>query len=112
VNTLAAEALDDLLSELAQLDAVASEFRVLFQDTEDVALGGIGVHAEQEVRRGQVEQTQSMRLDHLGKTEDAAQFVSRRRNLDRQELIASLGRGNQVADRANTTDACHQRWHF
>src|SRR5579871_2244943 len=52
VNALSAEALDDLLTELAQLDSIEGEFGILLGYAENIALGRIRVHAQQQIRRG------------------------------------------------------------
>ena len=58
MNTLSAQLLDDFLSKLAQTDAVKRQGRVLLCDAEDIALGRIGIHAEEQVRRGKMEEAQ------------------------------------------------------
>src|SRR6185437_8930137 len=95
VNPFPAKALDNLLAKLAQADAVLRELRVLLQYAEDIALSRVGVHAQQNVGRGQVEQGEGMRLHNLRKPEDASQFVGSRWNFHRQQRIASLGRSDQ-----------------
>ena len=112
MDALAAEPLDDALAELAQADAVAGELGVLLRNAEDVAGGRIGVHAEQQVGRREMEQAQSVRLDDLRQFENAAQLVGGRRNSYRQQRVAGLGGGDQVADRADAADARHQRRHL
>ena len=68
-------------------------------------LAGSAVHAQQQVGRAQVEEAQRVRLD------DLARFISRRSFsaaggiVDGQDLVAGLGRGQQVADRADAADA-------
>ncbi len=109
VDPLAAEPLDDLLAEAAEPDAVAGQLRVGLGDAEDVALGGIGVEAEQQVGRGQVEEAEGVGLDDLGQVHQPAQVGPGRRRLDREDLVARLGRGDQVADRADPADPGHDR---
>ena len=112
MDALATQALDDLLAKLAQADAVARQLGILLRHSKDVAVRGIGVHAEQQVRRGKMEEAQRVRLHDLRQSEDAAQFVGRRRNSDRQQRVAGLGGRDQMADRADAADARHQRRHL
>ncbi|HUE15899.1 MAG TPA: hypothetical protein VMR25_17140 [Planctomycetaceae bacterium] len=112
MDALAAEPLDNLLTELTQADAVEREFWIFLRHAEDIALGGISVHAEKQVGRRKMKQAQGMRLGHLSESEDAAQFVGGGRNSDRQQLIAGLGRSDEVADGTDAADARHQRGHL
>ena len=112
VDALAGQPLDDLLAELPQPDAVARELRVGRDHAEDVARGRVGVHAEQQVGRGQVEEAQRVRLHDLREVEDAAQVGRRLRDAHGQDGVARLGRGDQVAHRADAADARHQRRHL
>ena len=112
MDALAPEALDDALAELPQANAVQRELGILLRDSKNVAGGGIGVHAEQQVRRRKMKQAESVRLRDLGQSEDAAQFVGRGRNPYRQQRVAGLGGRDQVADRADAADARHQRGHL
>src|SRR3974377_356104 len=59
-----------------------------------------------------MEQAESVGLRHLREPEDAAQFVGRRGNPDRKKRVASLGRRDQMAHRADTADTRHQRGHL
>src|SRR6516162_6707047 len=53
-----------------------------------------------------------MRLHDLRQPENSSQFVSSGRNAYSQQRIACLRGCNEVTDRADTTDACHERWHL
>jgi hypothetical protein len=53
-----------------------------------------------------------VRLCDLRQSEDAAQLVRRGRNPYRQQLVASLRRSNEMADRTDAADARHQRRHL
>ena len=64
-GSLAAERFDDLLAELPQADAVARQLRVGLHQAEDVALRRVGVHAEQQVGRAEVEEAERVRLHDL-----------------------------------------------
>ena len=98
MNPLAAQQFDDLLPELAQANAVARQLRMCVQHAKDVALGRIGIHAEQKIRRRQMEEAQRMRLHDLRQVHDAAQLLGRLGNAYRQDRVAGLGRSDQVAD--------------
>ena len=65
MNPLASQSLDNLLTELAQPDAVEREGRMLLCDAKDVALSRVGVHTQQQVGRREIEQAQSVRLRDL-----------------------------------------------
>ena len=51
--------LDDLLAELAQADAAPRDLGVGGDQAQDVALRGVGVEAEQQVGRGEVEEARA-----------------------------------------------------
>ena len=112
VDLLAAEHLDDLLAELAQPDAGAGQVRVRLDDADDVALRDRRVPADQEVGGAEVEEAQGVALGELAHVHQAAQLVGRRRNLDGEDLVARLGRGEQVADRADAAGAGGDRRHL
>src|SRR5690348_12267249 len=59
-----------------------------------------------------MKQAQGVGLNDLGKAKDAAQFLSSRWNLYREQCVASLSGSNEMADRADAADACHQCGHF
>ena len=79
---------------------------------EDVARGGVGIHAEEQVGRRQIEEAEGVRLHDLRQVEDAAQARGVGRNAHGQDGVAGLGGGDQVADRADAADARHQRRHL
>src|ERR1035438_4120281 len=112
MNSFSAETLDDLLAKLAQANAVAGNLGIFFGDAEDVVLDRIRVHAEDQIRRGQVEEAEGVRLQNLGESEDAAQFIGGGRNPNGEQLVASLGGGDEMADRTNAADPGHERWHL
>ena len=72
VDAFAAQQFDDLLAELAQGDTVFGQVRVLLRHAEDVAHGGVGVHAHQKIRRGEVEEAERVGLDDLRQIHNAA----------------------------------------
>ena len=106
------QSFDHLLAELAQPDAVAGKLGISGGNTEKIAGFRRMVHAEQQVRGGKVEKAERMRLDELAEVEDAAQLCSGFRDGDRQQLVAGLGRGERMADRADAAGAGRQRGHF
>lgn len=112
VDALAAQRLDHLLAEAAQPDPVTGQLRVRTQHAEQVASTGLGVEAEQQIRRGQVEEAEDVGLGDLGQVHDAAQVDGGRGRLGGQDLVAGLGRGDQVADRADAADPGHDRRQF
>ena len=59
-----------------------------------------------------MEQAQCVGLDDLGKAKDTAEFVRGGRDSHREQCVAGLGRSYQVAHRADTADARHERGHF
>ena len=105
VHPLLRQTFDDLQPELAQVDAEAGEFRMLLDHPDHVALRGIGIHAEQDVGRGQIEEAQRVRLNELCVMQQRTQHPRGRRDVDRRDGVAGLGRGQLVADRADSADA-------
>ncbi len=112
MNPLAAQPLNDLLAKLPQADSVARQLRLSLQHAKQVGLGGIRVHAQKQVGRGQIKEAQSMRLHHLRQTKDTAQLVGGRGNTHRQQRIASFGGRDQMAYRADAANTRHQRRHL
>ncbi len=74
--------------ELAQLDAGARQLGIGLDHTDDVAGGGIGVHAQQQVGRGEIEEAEGMRLHELRAVHDLAQQLARSCGM-RTAMIAS-----------------------
>ena len=112
VNTLPCEPLDHLLAELAQRYPVPKRVRLLLEKPGHVALGRIGIHAKQEVRRRQVEERERMRLHELGHVEQFAQLGRGGRDPHGHDRVAGLGRGEEVADRADAADSRRDRRHL
>ena len=69
MHSLFGEAFDDLQTELAQLDAGARQLGIGLDHADDVADGRIGVHAEQQIGRGEIEEAERMRLHDLARSE-------------------------------------------
>ena len=78
MNALSAQPFDDLLAKLAQADAIQRQLGILLGHAEDIALRRVGIHAEQQIGRGKMEQAQRVRLRDLRQSKDAAQLVRRR----------------------------------
>ncbi len=73
---------------------------------------GIGLHAQQQVGRGEIEEAQRVRLHHLRQVQHAPQLRGGVRNAHRHDGFAGLGRGDQVRNRADAADARHQAGHL
>ena len=65
MHALACQAFDHLLAEFAQCDAVTGQFGVAADHAEDVAARGIGVHAQQQIGRGEMEEAERVGLHDL-----------------------------------------------
>ncbi len=112
MDALVAEQLDDVLSEAAQADAGKAQIGPGRRHAEDVALGGVGLHAQQQIGRGKMEEAQSMGLHHLRQIQHAPQLRGGMRNADGHDGFAGLGRGQEVRDRADAADAGHEAGHL
>ena len=112
MDALAAEDLDDALAELAQADAAPREVVIDLGEPEQVALCGIGVHAEQQVRRRQVEEAERVALQCLGIVHEAALALRGGRDAHAEDRVPGLGAREHVAHRADAADARHQARHL
>jgi hypothetical protein len=54
-----------LQAEFPQFDAQARQLGMFLDHADYIAFGGIGIHAEQQIGRRQVEETERMRLHEL-----------------------------------------------
>ncbi len=90
----------------------AGQIGVGRDQAEHVPRRRVAVEAEQQVRPAQVEEAQGVGLDDLGQVHQAAQLVGGRGDVHRQDAVARLGRGQQVADRADPADARRDRRHL
>ncbi len=104
MDLLAPQQLDDLLAELAEPNAPPRELGLGGDQAEDVPPGRVAVHAQEQVGAAQVEERQRVRLDDLAQVHEPAELVGGRRDGHREDLVARLGRGQQVADRADPAD--------
>ena len=112
VNAFAAYQLDDALPELAQADAAAREIQVVFDQAEEIALLGRGVHAQQQVGRREVEKAQRVGLQQLRVVHQPALQHGRARHFHSQQRVAGLATGQHVAHRADAADSRHQAGHL
>ena len=86
---------------------------ILGGHADDVAHGRVGVEAEQQVRRAQVEEVQGVRLEHLPVVHQPAHLLGRRRQLvAADDEVHRLGRGQVVAHRADAAQPLHQDRHL
>ena len=70
-------------------------------------MAGIGVHAQEEVGRGEVEEVQGVGLEHLAVVHEPPHLLGRRGQLARpgaDDDVHGLGRGQMVADRADAAE--------
>jgi hypothetical protein len=107
VDLLPRRGQDDLLAELAQEDGLDGQILVEGDDADDVPDGRVGVHAQEKIRRGEVEEMQGMGLEHLAVVHEPAHFLSRWREPfgpDPDDDVHGLGRGQVMADRANAAE--------
>ena len=112
VDALVAEEFDDVLAKAAQANAGEAQLRLRGDDAEYMACRGVGLHAQQQVRRGKIEEAQGVRLDHLRQVQHAAQLRSGVRDAHRHDGLAGLGRGDEMRDRADAADARHEAGHL
>ncbi|MFN8536427.1 MAG: hypothetical protein U0232_02985 [Thermomicrobiales bacterium] len=108
------EPLDDLLPELAQADSRRAPARGRAgRRRRGGAVGGVGVQAEQEVGRGEVEEAERVRLDQLGQVGDAAQALGGARDLaSRLHLSQAFAEATRWLIGHDAADARHDRGHL
>ena len=112
MDALAAQQFDYALSELAEADAAAGKIGVFFRQAEDVALGRVRVHPQQQIRRRKMEEAECVGLQHLSVVDEPPLFLGSNRHLNTKNSVAGLGTGQNVAHRADTADARHQAGHL
>src|ERR1700735_1581723 len=112
MDALPCQACDDLLAKSAQRYAIFGELRVVLDDADQVSACRIGVEAEQQVGGREMEEAQRVRLDDLPAVHDFAKLRSGRRDTHAHDGLSGLGRGEQLADRADPADASGDRRHF
>ena len=72
----------------------------------------VGVHAQQQVGAGEVEEQSAWDCTNWARFSIRRSFTAVSGISHRQQGIAGLGRGQQVADRADAADAGHERGHL
>jgi hypothetical protein len=112
MDALAGGHADDLLAEFPEQHALARQLRVLGGEADDVAAGRLGVEAEQQVGRGEVEEMQRVGLQHLAVVHQPADLLGGRRQLGADHLVEGLAGGEVVADRADAAQPLHHHRHF
>ena len=113
VDFLACGRLDNVLPEFAHQDRTAAQFGLLAQNLKDIALCCGRIKAEQKIGGGKMEEMQDVTLHDLPVVHQAAHFFRRRRQfVDAADHVHSLGSGQVVADRADTTEALDDNGNF
>ena len=77
MDALACQPFDRLLAEFPQRNAVAGALGLLVDQAEHVAARGIGIHAQQQVGRGKMEEAERVGLHELGAMDQLAQHARR-----------------------------------
>src|SRR3974390_13196 len=90
VHTFLSKAFDKLQAKFTQFNAVASHFRIPGNDAEDIAGCRIGIHAEQKVGRGEVEEAERMRLHDLRKMNQLAKLPPGGGNAHSHDRVTGL----------------------
>ncbi len=104
MDPLAADLSDHLLPKLPQANPLERELWVRLDHAGHVADRGVGVEAEEQVRRGEVEQVERVRLNELPHVHQLANQPGWPGQLLAHDRVTRLGRGQVVADRADPAD--------
>ena len=113
VNALSRDVANDFLPELARHHAAPREIGESSGDAEDVALGDLALEAEQQVGRGEMKEMQRVRLNDLPVVQEAPKLLRRRRERPvTGDEVHRLGRGEEMADRADAAEALHRDRNF
>ena len=113
VDALAGGVADHFLAVLAQQHSLLGDVRVSGGHAHDVAACHVGIEAEQQVGRAQVEEVQRMRLQDLAVVHQAADLLRRGRELrGAHHLVERLAGREVVAHRADAAQALHHHRHF
>jgi len=100
------------LADLAQTNTIPPYLGMFLQEPHEVALGGIAFHSEQEIRRAEMKETESVALYYLGPIDELAQFCSRGRYLNSENGITRFSRSQQVTYWTDSTNARGDGRHF
>ena len=104
MNPLAADKFDDLLADFPQPYPVSGDLRIDLDQAHDVSFGRIGVHAQQQIRRGQIEETEGMGLDECAAVEQSPEYQGGFRGMNAEDGIAGLTGGQRMTDRTDAAD--------
>ncbi len=105
MDALAGQQSNDLLPILPQPDAVAGQVGARLGHAKDVSFHRVRIHAQHQIGRGKVEEAEGVGLENLSQVEHLPQLGRRLRDLHGQQRVARLGRGDEVAHRADAADA-------
>src|SRR5579864_373902 len=112
MHALLGQSFHNKQAELAQLYALAREFRMAGNDSQHVPRSRIRVHPQKEVRSRKIEEAQSVRLHDLREVHKFTQFSGDWRNAHCHDRITGLRRSQQVADGADSTNPRRDSRHF
>ena len=101
----AADPVDDLLSDLAQTNALPDDLRPVPGQSDDVAFSRVGIQTEHDIRAGKMEEAEGMTEDQLGQREQAAQPAGGRWRFQSEDAVSGLGGSQGMTDRADAADA-------
>ena len=87
------QTLNDLKTELAQFNAIASQFGMSRDHPQHIPGGRVGIHAQEQVRGRKIEKAEGMRLHDLGAVQQFAQFPRRRRDAHGHDRVTGFRRG-------------------
>src|SRR5579859_4474639 len=96
MDPFAGQQLNDALTELAEGHPIGANLRMALRDMQDASLLGIGIHTEQQIRGGEIEEAERVRLDKLRQIQNAPQVRRDRRNLHGEDSVACLRRSDEV----------------
>ena len=91
MHAFVGEQFDDALPEAPQRDAGAAQLGFGCRHAQNVPDLGIGLHAQQQIGRGEIKEAQRMRLHHLRQIQHAPQLRCGVRNPHRHDGLAGLG---------------------
>ena len=84
---------------------VARHLGIFFDQPENVAARRVGIEAQQQVRRREMEEAERVGLHELRAVDQLAQLDAGLGRRHRHDGVAGFGRGQQVAHRADAADA-------
>ena len=109
MNTFAGSETNDFLAILAQQYSLFGDLRVVFYDTDNIAVAYLVIKTEQQVGRAQMKEVQGMRLQCLPIVHQAAYFLGRRCQLrGSNQHVGGLGSGEMMAHRTDAAEPLYQ----